>query len=74
MPEGTMTEEQKNEQNDRLNAFVTEYGELVQKHKVDFATYPVFVPDGAGGFKVVVQNTPIDISKQPTKSPFVATE
>lgn len=55
-----------------VSDFVKEYGELVAKHGVDFATFPVYVPDGQGGFKVVVQNTPIDISKQPTKSPFVA--
>lgn len=53
-------------------AFLKEYGELVQKHQMDFAAYPVFVPDGQGGFKIVVQSTPIDISNQPKKSPFIA--
>ncbi len=57
---------------ERINTFVKEYGELVALHKIDFATYPVYVPDGNGGFKVVVQNTPVDITNQPTKSPFVA--
>lgn len=57
----------------RLSDFVKEYGELVAKHNVDFATYPVFVPDGKGGFRVTVQNTPVDITKsevqEPQKSP-----
>lgn len=57
---------------ERKTAFLSEYGELVNKHKVDFASYPVFVPDGQGGFKVIVQSTPVDIKNQPQKSPFVA--
>jgi len=57
-----------------IKDFVKEYGELVAKHGVDFACYPVYIPDGSGGFKVTVQNTPVDIKNQPTKSPFVATE
>lgn len=55
--------------NERFNAFIKEYGELVAKHKVDFATYPVFTPDGNGGFRVIIQNTPVDMTNQPIKSP-----
>lgn len=62
------------ERKEKGEAFLKEYGELVGKHQVDFATYPVFVPDGQGGFKIVVQSTPIDISNMPTKSPFIAKE
>ena len=66
-----MTEEERKVKGE---AFMKEYGELVEKHQVDFATYPVFVPDGQGGFKIVIQSTPIDISNQPKKSPFIAKE
>lgn len=66
-----MTEEERKEKG---TAFMKEYGELVEKHQIDFATYPVFIPDGAGGFKIVVQSTPIDISNQPKKSPFMEKE
>jgi hypothetical protein len=66
------TDPEKDPTEERKNSFVKEYGELVAKHGVDFASYPVFVPDGQGGFKVVVQNTPVDIKNQPQKSPFVA--
>jgi len=59
---------------DRVKAFVEDYGKLVEKHQIDYATYPVFVPDGQQGFRVIIQNTPVDISKQPKKSPFVAPE
>ncbi len=64
-----MTEEERVEKG---TAFMKEYGELVEKHQIDFATYPVFIPDGQGGFKIVVQSTPIDISKKP--EPLIAKE
>lgn len=57
------------ELNARVQNFIKEYGELVAKHKIDFATYPVFSPDGNGGFRVIVQNTPVDMTNHPTKSP-----
>lgn len=60
------------EQNDRVNGFIKDYGELVKKYKVDFASYPMFVPDGQGAFKILCQSTPVDISKMPVKSNFVA--
>jgi len=59
---------------EKAQAFLKEYGELVEKHQMDLATYPVFVPDGQGGFRVIIQSTPVDISNQPKKSPFVAQE
>lgn len=52
--------------------FMKEYGVLVEKYGIDFASYPVFVPDGQGGFKIIIQSTPVDVSKHPKKSPFVA--
>jgi hypothetical protein len=45
-----------------LSEFVKEYGELVKKHNADWATYPVFVPDGNGGFKIIIQSTPVDMT------------
>jgi len=59
------------EAKNRVDAFLKAYGELVQEHKIDFASYPVFVPDSQGGFKVIVQSTPVDITNQPVKSPFI---
>lgn len=55
----------------KAKAFVQAYGKLVEEHQMDLATYPVFIPDGNGGFKVIVQSTPMDISKLPKKSPFM---
>lgn len=59
--------------NNRVNAFLKDYGELVGKYKIDFATYPMFVPDGQGGFRVVNQSTPVDVSNQPIRSNFMET-
>lgn len=59
--------------NERVNGFLKEYGELVGKWKMDFATYPMFVPDGQGGFKILTQSTPVDMTNQPIRSDFMQT-
>jgi hypothetical protein len=64
-----MTEEERKVKGE---AFMKAYSELVAEHQIDFATYPVFIPDGAGGFKIIVQSTPVDISKRP--EPLIAKE
>ncbi len=56
------------------SAFLAEYGDLVKKHGFDFASYPVYVPDGQGAFKTVIQSTPVDVSGAAKASPFVAEE
>lgn len=68
----TQQEIDQEELNERVNAFIKEYGELVQKHKVDFATYPMWIPDGQGGFKCITQSTAVDIKNQPIRSNFMA--
>lgn len=60
------------ERQEKGTAFLKEYGELVQKHQFDFATYPVFIPDGQGGFKIIVQSTPIPLPQK--KEEFIAKE
>lgn len=47
----------------KVESFMEEYGVLVKKYNVDFASYPMFVPDEKGSFKVIVQSTPIDLSE-----------
>ena len=59
---------------ERAKEFIKEYGELVKKHNIDFATFPQWVPDGQGGFRTIVQNQPIDMLKQPVPSNFVEEE
>lgn len=66
------TTEAETELQGRVDAFIKEYKELVQKYKVDTLAFPMFVPDGQGGYKVIINQQPIDITDQPTASPFVA--
>lgn len=72
-PEAPKTEEQLKQEDVQVRsaAFVKEYGELVQKHGIDFATYPVCtpIPNSPGYFGLVMQNTPVDVRNQPVKSP-----
>lgn len=44
----------------RIDAFMQEYGQLIEKYKVDFIAYPVWIPDGNGAFKMVIQQQPVD--------------
>lgn len=66
-----MTKEIK-ENNERIQAFIKDFGELRDKHKVDIAAWPMYVPNDKGTFDLKIQMQPIDISEQPTPSPFVA--
>lgn len=56
---------------ERTSNFLEKYKELVKEFDVDFANYPMFVPNKEGKWEVVVQSTPIDIKDRPTPSPFV---
>jgi hypothetical protein len=67
-----LEEDKQKDQAERATAFMADYGEIVKKHGMDFASYPVYVPDGAGAFKVIIQTTPVDITASPKASPFVA--
>ena len=57
---------------ERTRKFIEDYGELVKKYKMDFASYPAFQPDGKGAFNVVIQSVPMDVSQRPEPSPFIA--
>lgn len=71
MPEETKGDEQPQVDEKAVQAFIDAYGALVKEHNFDFAAYPVWVPDGNGGWRTVIQQTPIDVKDQPKKSPFV---
>lgn len=60
------------EQQKKAQDFLKEYGELIEKHKFDFVHFPMFIPDGQGAFKVIIQSQPVDTSEQPVKSNFMA--
>jgi hypothetical protein len=72
-----MPEKKEDEQLVKAQAFLKEYGELVERHQMDFATYPMFVPDGAGGFKIRIQSTPVNLppkEEAPVESTFMEKE
>ena len=66
-----MSEEQKTPE-DRAKAFLEGYKALVDELQIDLATQPIWVPDGDGGFKTMLQSQPIDITPKAEPSPFVA--
>jgi len=49
---------------EKQEAFIKEYGELVTKHNLDFAYYPAYVPLPDGGFKTIIQTTPIAVNPE----------
>lgn len=59
------------EQNKDIELFIKEYGELVEKHKVDFANYPMFQPTKDGKWEITIQSQAISIKDRPMVSPFV---
>ena len=62
-----MDEAQKEVQ-ERIQAFIKEYGELTKKHKVDFVNFPMFTPNDKGSWDIVIQTQPVDTTNQPVKS------
>lgn len=65
------------EHEEKINSFLKEYGELVQKHQIDFASYPQYVPSSAnpGEWGVKIVTVPISV-QQPVLSPkeFISKE
>lgn len=47
----------------KIEAFVKAYENLVKEHGVDFAAFPVLVPNEKGQFSVVVQMQPVDVEE-----------
>jgi hypothetical protein len=56
---------------ERIDAFIKDYGELRNKHKIDIASAPSFVPNDRGTWELVINMQPVDISNELIKSPFI---
>jgi hypothetical protein len=56
---------------ERIDAFIKDYGELRSKHKVDIASSPSFVPNDRGTWELVINMQPVDVSNELIKSPFI---
>lgn len=70
-PVSVVTPNISEEEKKSIELFVKEYGELVQKHQVDFVHLPVFVPVQGGDWIVRLQHQAISLKNRPIKSPFV---
>jgi len=54
---------EQSEDQKKITAFLQEYGELVKKHSIDFATYPQYQPSQAvpGTWETRISITPIKV-------------
>lgn len=55
----------------RREEFLKRYKILTEELQVDFANFPMYMPDGQGSFKTVMQSTPVDLKDRPQPSPFM---
>ena len=53
---------------ERKKQFIEEYKVLIDKLKLDIMGVPVFMPDGKGAFKLIVQMNIVDTKDAPTPS------
>lgn len=70
----TLTEEQQKEVEERTAVFLEEYKALIDKHQMDFISFPVFVPNERGSFEVMLQTQPMDKKYAPVPSDFMVKE
>lgn len=66
------SEEQLKDIQERREAFLQKYKELIDEYKVDFLAYPVFIPNDRGTFEITLRQELADTKYSPVKSPFVA--
>lgn len=58
-------------QNDKIDKFLEEYKDLTKRFGVDFVSYPMFVPNSDGSFKVVIQSTPVPVKEGKPDESFI---
>lgn len=55
----------------RSEEFLKSYEALITGLQVDFASFPMFIPNDKGSFDVFIQTKVIDRKNQPIKSPII---
>lgn len=59
-------------ENDPLtDEFIIEYGKLREKYRRDFFASPQYVPNGKGGWEMIVNIQVVPLDSVVTPSPFV---
>jgi len=66
--------EEKKDLQVRTDAFIEAYKKLVEDHKIDFVTFPMFQPTDKGTWEIIVKTQAVDASQLSTPSPFIATK
>lgn len=56
---------------ERIQDFIKEYGELREKHKLDFLAIPQFRPTDQGGWELFIRIQAVELESG-IPSPFVA--
>jgi hypothetical protein len=59
---------------DRKAKFLKSYSKLREEFQMDFASFPMYIPNERGMFDTVMNTQPVDLKyrpKEPIKSPLV---
>ncbi len=51
--------------------FLEKYKALIDEYQLDFASFPVLVPNAQGVFEIRINTDVIDTAHRPIKSPFI---
>lgn len=54
----------------RKQEFLQQYKALIDEFKLDFMSRPIWIPDGQGGWKLVIETIIADTTDHPVPSPF----
>jgi hypothetical protein len=55
----------------RRDEFLKRYKKLIDELQVDFASFPMYIPNEKGSFDVFVQTNVVDRKDQMVKSPII---
>ncbi len=61
-----MSKEVTNDADKRSKEFWADYKKLVEKHKIDITSYPIFMPDGNGNFMVQIKTSLMEVPDETT--------
>ena len=59
---------------ERREKFLKAYGKLREEYQIDFASFPVWVPNDRGSFETVMNTDAVDLKYRSVKSPISMVE
>lgn len=72
MPE--LTPEQQQDIQNRAEAFMKDYADLVKKYEIKMTAVPVYAPTDNGIYITMIQGGPVDTKYESVKSNFMKSE